>query len=565
MSSKVDKLNKVLDCVIGVVAGISFLVLILQWGLQLGDTYRNLFNKIDTAVLFIFVFDIIIRFLFAPVKKGYFKSHWMDLIILIPFIQFIQGVRTARLFVVVRQVVVVFSIFSRTKRLQRLISLLGLKPAQMLIVSFMMTILVGTFLLMLPIATVAGEGLNIVDALFTATSATCVTGLIVQDTGSFFSLFGQLVILALIQIGGLGIMTFSVSLFLAVGRQISHRETMAMQDVLDQDSISGILRLVQFIVKMTIFVELLGAVFLYVAFEPYFPDPLFRCYVAIFHSISAFCNAGFSLFSDSLMLFAKNPGINLCIAFLIIFGGLGFIVVKDIWDKYVKRQYPKSRGLKLHTKIVFSMSIALLIIGTICLFFAEHNRILQGMSLQDKILVSFFQSATARTAGFNSVDIGGLSNASIFSIICLMFIGASAGSTGGGIKTTTFWIILKAFTNRLQNKEDIGAFKRKVPSAVIGKALAVFVLSLALIGLFAYFLAIFESLPFRDLLFEVVSAFGTVGLSCGITAQMHVMGKIIITILMFLGRLGPLTIVLAFSRYQRKINYTYAEEKMMVG
>lgn len=565
MSSKYEKLNTFMDWVIGIVAAASFLILLLQWGLQLGDTYREIFNKIDVIVLFVFLFDIIIRFIAAPQKKGYFKNHWMDLIVFIPFIQYVQGIRTARVFVVIRQIIVLFALISRTKRLQKLISLLGLKPAQMLVVSFMMTILIGTFLLMLPISTKSGEGLKLVDAVFTATSATCVTGLIVKDTGSHFSLFGQIIILALIQIGALGIMTFSVTLFMAVGRQISHRETRTMQDVLDQDSISGILDFVKFIVKMTVFIELLGTVFLYVAFEPYIADPLSRFYISLFHSISAFCNAGFSLFSDSLMGFAKDAEINLCIAFLIIFGGLGFIVIKDVWEKYGKHTRPKTIGLKLHTKLVLVMSCLLLILGTIFIYFAEYNHALAGMPLKEKILISFFQSVTARTAGFNSLDIGRMTHASIFTIIVLMFIGASAGSTGGGIKTTTFWVIIRAFTNSLRNKDDIAAFKRKVPDAIVKKALAVFVLSLGLVGLFSYLVAVFEELPFRGILFEVVSAFGTVGLSCGITADMHNAGKILITILMFLGRLGPLTIVLAFSRYTRKINYTFAEEKIMVG
>jgi len=392
-----------------------------------------------------------------------------------------------------------------------------------------------------------------------------VTGLIVQDTGSFFSLFGQLVILLLIQVGALGIMTFSVTLFLAAGKRMSNREAIAMQDVLDQDSIAGIMGLIAFIAKMTICIEVLGAVFLFVGFTPYISDPWQRVYISLFHSVSAFCNAGFSLFPDSIMRYANDGVISLTIAFLIIFGGLGFIVVKDIWDMYVKGERPKSLGLRLHTKLVFSMTAILLIAGTICIFFAENNVNFTGMALKDKILLSFFQSVSARTAGFNSVDIAGLTNASIFSIIILMFIGASAGSTGGGIKTTTFWVLLRSFSSSLQNKEDINAFKRKIPEKIVGKAIAIFILSLGFVILFMYLLSVFESLSFRDLIFEVVSAFGTVGLSTGITAQFHNAGKLLITCLMFLGRLGPLTVVLAFSGYKRKINYTYAQEKIMVG
>ena len=211
------------------------------------------------------------------------------------------------------------------------------------------------------------------------------------------------------------------------------------------------------------------------------------------------------------------------------------------------------------------MTAILLIAGTVLIFFAENNVNFVGMALKDKILISFFQSASARTAGFNSVDIGAMTNGSLFSIIILMFIGASAGSTGGGIKTTTFWILLKSFSSSMQNKDDINSFKRKIPDVIVHKAIAIFILSLGFFILFMYLLSIFEPLPFRDLSFEVVSAFGTVGLSTGITAQFNHAGKLLITCLMFLGRLGPLTIVLAFSGYRRKINYTYAEEKIMVG
>ena len=218
MALNTQKITTALDYLIGIVAGVSFFGLLIQWGFHLSQTHRVFFQRVDTAVLFVFLFDIVIRFTLTPVKKGYFKQHWMDLIVFIPFIQFIQGIRTARVFVIIRQIIVLFALFSRTKRLQKLVSLLGLKPAQMLMVSFAMTILVGAFLLTLPIATTSGSGLNFIDALFTSTSATCVTGLAVRDTGTFFSLFGQIVILALIQIGALGIMTFSVTVFMAVGK-----------------------------------------------------------------------------------------------------------------------------------------------------------------------------------------------------------------------------------------------------------------------------------------------------------------------------------------------------------
>ncbi|MCK4993911.1 MAG: potassium transporter Trk, partial [Candidatus Omnitrophica bacterium] len=546
---KTSTVNKLLDISIIITAVVSFVILLVQWGMMpvIKTLDTTLLDKIDIVVLVIFVLAVLSRFLVNRTKSGYIKEYWIDLIVLLPLLHLSQGMHSAGLAIVLREAIRLLRFCSRTKVSERLISLLGIKPAQLLIVTFLMTILIGTFLLTLPISTQGGHGLNFVDALFTATSATCVTGLIVQDTGSFFSIFGQIVILLLIQVGALGIMTFSVTLFLAAGKQMSNREAIAMQDVLDQDSIAGIMGLIAFIAKMTIFIEVLGAVFLFVGFTPYISDPWQRVYISVFHSISAFCNAGFSLFPDSIMRYANDGIINLTIAFLIIFGGLGFIVVKDLWDLYVKRERPKSLGLRLHTKLVLSMTAILLIVGTILIFFAENSVNFAGMAMKDKILISFFQSASARTAGFNSIDIAGMTNASIFSIIILMFIGASSGSTGGGIKTTTFWVLLRSFSSNLQNKDNINAFKRKIPDNIVGKAIAIFILSLGFVILFMYLLSIYESLPFRDLIFEVVSAFGTVGLSTGITSQFHNAGKLLMTCLMFLGRLGPLTIVLAFS------------------
>ena len=568
MKKRFQIIDGLFSFILGITGITCFILLLMEWGMTDIANVRGpgVVSRIDNIVLILFLLSVLIRFINAPLKIDHLKYNWVDLLVIFPLITSLKGIYLAQIFIVIRGIIILFQFCARMKLSQKLISLLGLKPAHLLLASFGMTILVGTFLLTLPISTQTGEGLNFVDALFTATSATCVTGLIVRDTGTFFSGFGQFVILALIQIGALGIMTLSVSLFLAAGKQMSNKEAMAMQDVLDQDSIAGIMELITFIGKMTIFVELLGAIFLYVGFEPYIADPWQRAYISLFHSVSAFCNAGFSLFSDNLMHYAKDGLINITIACLIIFGGLGFIVVKDIWGKFAKNDRPKSLGIKLHSKIVLSMTLALILVGTACIFFAEtRTPMLAGMNLKEKILVSFFQSVSTRTAGFNTIDIGSMTNASIFIMIILMFIGASAGSTGGGIKTTTFWMILKSFTSSMKNKDDIDSFKREIPRSIVQKSIAIFVLSLGFVIIFMYLVSIFENIGFRDLLFEVVSAFATVGLSTGATAYLHIPGKILITMLMFLGRLGPLTVVLAFSSYKRKINYTFAQEKIMVG
>ena len=339
-----------------------------------------------------------------------------------------------------------------------------------------------------------------------------------------------------------------------------------MQEVLDHDSITGILGLVWFIAKMTLGLELLGTLLLFFGFRSHIPDPLWCGYAAVLHFRSPrFETPVFSLFSDNLMGFRTNVLVNFCIAFLIIMGGLGFIVVKDIWDKYVKRSRPAAIGLKLHTKMVLTITAGLLVVGAVAIFAGEYHATLQGLPLRDKLLVSFFQSVTARTAGFNTVNIGSMANPGLFCVMVLMFIGASSGSTGGGVKTTTFGIVLKALVNNLQNKDGISMFKRRIPDSVVQKAVAVFVLSLGLVIIFTYLIGFFEQFALRDILFETISAFGTVGLSAGITGSLHIGGKLLITLLMLLGRLGPLTFMLAFSRQPRKVQYVFAEEKVMVG
>lgn len=568
MRNQSNLINNSLNIILGIVGLASFLLVLIEWGLMpiIKGMGITMLDRIDNIILLIFLILVIIRFINNGSKPEYLKNYWMEFFVFVSCFSFLKGIHNAKLLLVISQAIVLCRFWTKEKIAEKLISLLGLKPAQLLISSFMMTILIGTFLLTLPISTKNSQGLDFVDALFTATSATCVTGLIVRDTGTFFSGFGQFVILSLIQIGALGIMTFSVTLFLFAGNKMSNREAITMQDVLDQDNLTGIRELIYFIAKMTIFIELLGAVFLFVGFEPYIADPWQRLYISLFHSVSAFCNAGFSLFSDNLMYYVKDDLINFTIAFLIIFGGIGFIVVKDVWGKYAKNDRPKSLGLKVHTKIVLSMTAFLIIVGTICIFFAEnHGALFSGMTLKDKILISFFQSVSSRTAGFNTIDIGKMANASIFSMIILMFIGASSGSTGGGIKTTTFWIILKSFICTMQSKDDIDSFKREIPRSVVQKAIAVFVLSLGFVIIFMYLLSFFENFAFRDIIFEVVSAFGTVGLSTGITSSLHVPGKILITMLMFLGRLGPLTVVFAFSGYKQRTHYAFAQEKILVG
>ena len=449
-----------------------------------------------------------------------------------------------------------------------------LNPPQIVLLSFLITIFLGTILLSLPIATANHERLCLIDALFTATSATCVTGLIVKDTGSFFSAFGRGVILALFQAGGLGIMTLSTLFAILLGRRLTIRGNLVIQGALDQHKIEGLTTLVKYILLVTFGIESLGALLLFLRWSR-LPEISTgqAIYQSIFHSISAFCNAGFSLFSKSFIGYRGDLYVNLVMTTLILLGGIGFIVLLDIpklkfWRK--DRALIFSR-IGLQTKIVLIVTVCLVVAGTIFLFFSERNNALEGLSFKDSFLASYFQAVTSRTAGFNTLHIGGLAIPSLIFLVGLMFIGASPGSTGGGIKTATFGIVIATGISMMKNKDRVSIFGRTIPRHVIRKALIVFIMGLAWVLAFTLLLSIVESARpeepkfFLRVLFEVMSAFGTVGLSTGVTPTLTSLGKALIAMTMFAGRVGPLTLALAIAIREEKLVYRYPEERVMVG
>jgi len=415
-------------------------------------------------------------------------------------------------------------------------------------------------LLNLPAASSTGKSIGFIDALFTATSATCVTGLIVLNTGKDFSTFGQLIILILLQCGGLGIMTMSTMFAFLIGKRISLRQRLIMQESLNQFSIGGLVHLAKFILIFTVIIEGIGATILFFCWQKNY-SPVQALYLGVFHSISAFCNAGFSLFSDSIMRYRGDLIINLTFMTLITLGGIGFLVLLELL------QYGKNGTLSLHTKLVLKISFILILIGFIGVYLIEYSNplTLGNLNLSEKIYSSIFQSITARTAGFNTIHIGSMLNPTLFLIIILMFIGASPGSTGGGIKTTTFSLLILYVWSSLTGKKEINLFKRRVSPDIIPKALAVITLSLALVVTMTILLSYVEGEDFIKILFEVVSAFGTVGLSTGITPSLSTAGKIIIIITMFAGRLGPLGLALSLIQKREPEVIKYPEEKVMVG
>jgi len=425
---------------------------------------------------------------------------------------------------------------------------------------FLSAIAVGTILLILPAASSTQKSIGFINALFTATSATCVTGLIVLDTGRDFSIFGQLVILILLQCGGLGIMTMSTMFAFLVGRKISLKQRLIMQESLNQFSIGGLVRLAKYILIFTTVIEITGTIILFFRWQKSY-SPLPALYLAVFHSISAFCNAGFSLFSDSIMRYKGDLIINLTFMVLIILGGIGFLVLLELF------QYGKNRTLSLHAKLALNMSLVLTLIGFIIIFFAEFNNTstMGNLDFSEKIYSSIFQSVTARTAGFNTIHIGSMQNATLFLMILLMFIGASPNSTGGGVKTTTFGLLVLYAWTSLKGKEEIQIFKRRVSQDITSKVLTVITLSLGLVFIMTILLSYIEGGDFMKVLFEVVSAFGTVGLSTGITSSLSIAGKMIIIITMFTGRIGPLGLTLALIQKREPEMIRYPEEKIMVG
>ncbi|SEK72171.1 trk system potassium uptake protein TrkH [Paenibacillus sp. cl141a] len=439
---------------------------------------------------------------------------------------------------------------------------LTLSPPQILVLGFAAIIFIGTGLLMLPISTTTGEPLAFIDALFTSTSATCVTGLVVVDTGTTFSSFGEVVIMLLIQMGGLGFMTMATLFALVLKRRISLKDRLILQEAMNQSSMEGIVRLIRRVLLYSLVIEACGAVLLSVRWA--FDMPLGRAiYYGVFHAVTMFNNAGFDLFGDfrSLTGYVYDPVVNFVVMFLIVSGGIGFIVLSDLID------YRKQRRLSLHSKVVLTMTAALLAVGFIVILIFEFTnpRTLGSLNWGGKFFGALFQSVTPRTAGANTIDITGLRQATQFFIVILMFIGASPGSTGGGIKTTTFTIMVGAVIAMMRGREDIVMFRYRLAQERVLKALTIALLALLLVLTVSMILSTTEEGDFLEILFETTSAFGTVGLSMGLTPDLTVFGKILISLTMFAGRLGPLTLAYALGPKKGKELYRHPEGKMIIG
>jgi trk system potassium uptake protein TrkH len=561
----------------GLVLG-SLLLLILQEGYRVPFPYYiQLAVKILLTITGIgTVAEIVIKQTVTPRLPISRFRRVFDIIIALLLVPSLLSQRFIFLLVIIYQLVNFFS-FSRTGFLPVIFGNIRQRPLRMLTISFAALILLGTVLLTFPVATTDGRGADLLTALFTVTSATCVTGLIVKDTGTYFSQFGQVVILLLIQLGGLGIMTFYTSLAVLLGQRLGLTERRTMQEIIEETRDIDIARLVRYIFLFTILAEGLGALILFLRWLFVLSTPAQAAYFAIFHSISAFCNAGFSLFSDSLIRFQSDLVTNLCFIGLIVIGGLGFPVVNEIFNRQTLFHFPyivhrqrqtfgtRRLNLTIHSRLVIVTTAILISAGTILFFFFEYDNALNSLPIGTRLLASLFQSVTTRTAGFNTVSTTNLHSVTIFLWIILMFIGASPGGTGGGIKTSTIAVLFLAIRARLRGEEEIVYARRSVPKDVVYRATAIVALALGALAVCFALLLFSQNHRFENLLFEAVSAFGTVGLSTGITPNLNDFGKLVIIILMFIGRIGPLTLTLAMTAPRERSAIIYPQARIIVG
>jgi len=546
--------------------------------------------SVQVALLCVFVGEKLIRMFNAVSKAEFWRANWFEIPLLLALGITVVGAgrwfaptkpeaTEVRHFAVGLYLVV--KVVAKLCKTSVNLAASGRSPTRTLIASFLVLIFSGAGLLMLPAAAADGkESLSFVDALFTATSGTCVTGLIVKDTGKDFSIMGQVVILALIQLGGLGIVVFGAVFALLLGQAFSLRESVAMQDLLSARTVSRIGNMIGFVFFSTILIEAVGAVSL---LGMWTGDVQNKWFCSIFHAISAFCNAGFSLFNNSFVDYNRSWQACAVICPLIILGGLGFSVLYDLVNiavdriiRFFKRSFYKQykfqmvapKRMRLQTKIVLSVSASLIVLGTLAILLFERFAAGAGSQPENTIAGALFQSITSRTAGFNTVDISAMSPSSKFILILLMFVGGSPGSTAGGIKTVTLAVIIMAAVAALRKRHEVEMFRRSVRIVVVGRAVTVTLLFAAVLFGGTLLLSITENsngFTMSDIMFEAASALGTVGLTTGITSMLTTAGKVIIIAMMLIGRLGPLTLLAALTFNLKPGRYNYPQEAVIVG
>ncbi len=584
MAISKEKISKILKVLIIISSIIGISSIILEYGFKVHGNFSVFLHDLVIGVFVFFITYQIILFFMAKNKKEYLITHKFEFIfILFIIVEALLSVFNyslikkigfafnfkdiAYLYIIFAQIFIVIGLILGGLRYNKKILQSKIDPSKLFVLSFLGTILFGALLLMLPAATTSGTN-NFVDALFTSTSAVCVTGLISVDTATYYTQFGQIVIMLLFQIGGLGLMTFTTFFALFLSGGLGIKERIVLHDLLEEDNIGTIAKVISYLALITVAIEAIGAASIFLSIQDSVKDVNQAIFISVFHSISAFCNAGFSIFSANLMdpLVKNNLLFTTTIALLIIFGGIGFGTIMNIFN--VKSWQIKTKKISakfsLQTRIVLITTFVLLIVGTAATYFLEYNGVLKGMSNFDKLNASFFQSVSSRTAGFNTVDFGKFSVATTVFYCFLMFIGASPGGTGGGIKTTTFALIIFGSIAIIRNAKNVTYKNRTIPKDTLLRGLIKSFFSLSLITLGIFLLSITENVSFIDISFEVFSAFGTVGLSRGITFNLTDFGKIVIIFMMFIGRVGPLAFIYSLIKAKEAPSYDLPQDNISI-
>jgi len=591
---KNKRLEKVLIGVNALTAAVVAASFVVLFGFDEPLLPAGILYAVQVALLCVFIVEKIIRLSNAVSMREFWRGNWFEVPLLLALGIAVLGAgrwfgRTdptaVRHFAV--GIYLVLQVVAKLCRTSVNLAAAGKSPTRTLIASFLVLIISGAGLLMLPKASAPDDkNISFVDALFTATSATCVTGLIVKNTGEDFSLMGKLIILSLIQLGGLGIVMFGAVFALLLGQALSLRESVAMQDLLSARTLGRIGNMIAFIFVGTILIEAVGAVSMFGMWDDV-PERVGNLreqwFCSIFHSISAFCNAGFSLFNDSMVGYNRSWQVYLVMAPLIILGGLGFGVHYDLFSiatekvkRFFKGRFNKEyrfsreapKRMRLQTKIVLSVSGCLIILGTLAILLFERYAGGNNPGGNPGVLGALFQSITARTAGFNTVDVSELSASSKIILILLMFIGGSPGSTAGGIKTVTLAVVIMTVVAALRKRQDVEMFRRSVRIVVVGRAITVTLLFVVVLFAATLALSITENangFNMSQIMFEAGSALGTVGLTTGITPSLTTAGKWIIIVVIFVGRLGPLTLLAALTFNLKPVRYNYPDEAIIVG
>jgi trk system potassium uptake protein TrkH len=582
-------ISRLLRVIIILVSLATFVGLIYYHGFEHTDHNKNVIFGIIKAFYGFFILNFLLKYFFTLDRWEFIKSNWVETILLIivtydvvshylfgyPLLYKLFSALNLKhfntiytLFIQFYLLILVLIEFVRNyKDFNRL----KIKPSTLFVMSFVLLIFGGAFILSLPAMNTTGKFMPFIDALFTATSAGCVTGLSVIDVSTYFTYKGQFIILILMQLGGIGILTFATFFATFVKKGIGLKHENALKSLTDSENLSGAHGLLRPIIFFTLAFEALAAIGIYSLWgNTPFDSQEIKIFHSIFHAVSAFCNAGFSLYADSLHtgVLQHLYILHLMFALTIFFGSLGFPAIKDMFNRenIKQRMAQPWRKWKLSTRIAFFTAIFLVIFGAISFYLLEYDNTLKGMKPVEAAIASIFQSTTTRTAGFNSVNIGDLKMPTIFIMLFLMFIGASSGSTGGGIKTSTFVIIFVALWGIIKGKRNFTLGERNIPKTILLKAFSIFIFSATFVFTMIFLLTFSDGeKPLITIIFETISAFATVGLSMGITSTLSFAGKIIIMVTMFAGRVGLLSLALSLSTEEKQIKYRYPDTHIMIG